>query len=76
MRKPRKAWWADERNKDLATNIEGQKYALGFCRHLDTSSEAVQRQIRKYNRILEYGLEEFDEQGVKHSNSSRQYKKL
>lgn len=43
MRKPHKAWWADKRNKDLATNIEGQKYALGFCKHLDMSSEAAQR---------------------------------
>ena len=72
MKKPRKAWWADERNKDLATNIEGQKYALGFCKHLDTSSELVQKQIREYNRILEYGLEEFDEQSKE--TSSRQYK--
>lgn len=30
------------------------------------SSEAVQRQIREYNRILEYGLEEFDGQDIKH----------
>lgn len=72
MKKPHKAWWADKRNKDLATNIEGQKYALGFCKHLDMNSEAVQRQIREYNRILEYGLEEFDGQDMK--QSTRQYK--
>lgn len=36
------------------------------------SSEAAQRQLREYNRILEYGLEEFDGQDMK--NSVRQYK--
>lgn len=62
MRKPRIAWWADKRNKDLATNEEGLKYAPDICNlKINVTEDEYKREKYIQDKFLELDLISFDD---------------
>ena len=62
MKKPHKAWWADKRNKDLATNEEGLKYAPDICNlKINITEEEYKREKYIQDKFLELDIIGFDD---------------
>lgn len=69
MRKPHIAWWADKRNKDLATNEEGLKYAPDICNlNITVTEEEYKREKYIQDKFLELDLIGFDDGGSRYKH--------
>lgn len=69
MRKPHKAWWADKRNKDLATNEEGLKYAPDICNlSIIVTEDEYRREKYIQDKFLELDLIGFDDGGSRYKH--------
>ena len=77
MRKPHKAWWADKRNKDLATNEEGLKYAPDISNPKMHITEDEYKKIKYIqDKLLDLGLLGFDDRDDDENRVYKNYKSV